>query len=430
MTRSRRDGNADDSPTRKSGANDWMVYFPCIVIGAAHACVVLGAAHTVSADRVLHNHRGDPLLHGFVENVASAPSLARWDSIWYYGFAAKGYIGEGGEAPLTGGFAPLYGVLMRWVGDAAGCDYFTAGAWISLVAYFAALLLFAAHVRDREGDAVPGWAAVATLLAFPLAFILVSVYSEAVFLALTLAAFVLARRGKYALAAAAAFAAGLTRIHGVALVPALAVVGWAQWRARRVERHPLASHGRADAGEKEHARSSGGHARWGALGAMLPAVGAAGAYLALGGYFWARTGDPLGYFEAKRQGGQQSFSSQWATLATALEHLDLSIARPGLGTILTALELPCFYLIVAAVALLCARRRWPEATFVAGAGAITLCSDRLAGLPRYTLVMFPIFVLLARLRSRPVLWGAYLAVGIVMQACLVINFVRFGLPAP
>ncbi|MGH3514332.1 MAG: hypothetical protein ACRDRB_18975, partial [Pseudonocardiaceae bacterium] len=90
-----------------------------------------------------------------------------------------------------------------------------------------------------------------------------------------------------------------------------------------------------------------------------------------------------------------------------MEQLEQAIARRELGTIYTAMELPCFYLIVTAAAVLCARRWWPEATYVACAGAMSLCSGSLAGLPRLTLVMFPVFVVLAGLRRWPVLWGFY-----------------------
>ncbi len=169
-------------------------------------------------------------LHGFVETIEGAPPLARWDSLWYYGLATEGYTGHGRDSRLTPGFLPLYPLLMRIVGDVGGCGYFTAGVWVSRLALLAVVLLLPIYVRQREGPAVPGWPSVVTLLAFPTAYILPAVYSEALFLALALAAFVLARRGSHGWAALAAFGAGLTRIHGLALVPALAVLGLEQWR--------------------------------------------------------------------------------------------------------------------------------------------------------------------------------------------------------
>ena len=219
----------------------------------------------------------------------------------------------------------------------------------------------------------------------------------------------------------------MTRIHGLALLPALAVLGWEQWRrgglsaAWVAERADLERHGPLET------RSAARQARW--LSA-LPALGAAAGYLALGAYSWVALGDPFAHFNAKRQGWGQGFTAPWATLDTALEHFERALTDRNLGSLYTILEIPCFYLIVGTVGVLCARRWWPEATYVGCAAAMSLCSGSLAGLPRFTLVMFPVFIVLARMRRWPVLWGIYLVVGAVLQGGLLVNFVRFGAPPP
>lgn len=65
------------------------------------------------------------------------------------------------------------------------------------------------------------------LAIFPFAVFLGAVYSEALFLFLALAAFVLAERGSFLGAGIAAGLAWLTRPLGIALVPALVIVAWA-----------------------------------------------------------------------------------------------------------------------------------------------------------------------------------------------------------
>ncbi|HVC97816.1 MAG TPA: hypothetical protein VND64_29365 [Pirellulales bacterium] len=335
----------------------------------------------------------------------------------------EGYTGDAPDSRLTPGFPPLYSLSMRWLGDAAGCGYFTAGIWISRLALLIAMALLAVYAQEREGSAGHGWRAGGALLTFPSAFILASVYAESLFLVSALAAFVLARRGRHGWAALAAFGAALTRIHGLALLPGLAVLGWEQWRAKRDDDVPSTAYDVAAPDTSLRGKIPG-------LWCLAPALGAAAAYLALAAYFWEAIGDPLAHFTAKREGWRQGFTAPWVTLDTALEHLDRAAAHRNLGSLYTILELPCFYLIVGTVGVLCARRWWPEATYVGCAGAMSLCSGSLAGLPRFTLVMFPVFIVLARMRRWPVVWGIYLVVGAVLQVGLLVNFVRFGAPPP
>ncbi len=377
--------------------------------------------------------------HGYLETMDGVPPLVRWDSIWYVGMALEGYTGDRADSRLTAGFLPLYPLLMRCVGDLTRCDYFTAGIWISRFALFTAVALLAAYAREREGGVAPGWAAVGTLLAFPSAFILVSAYAESLFLALALGAFVLTRRGRYAWAALAAFGAALTRIHGLALVPALGVLGWEQWRMRPTPNSPQVgtdfTHARqpASTGTVRPGsvwRSDARCLRCGTARVFLPLIGAAAAYVTLAGYFWVQFRDPLRYVAAKREGWGQGFTPPWETLATAIDHLEHALARLDLGAILTALELPCFYLTAAVVVLLGARRWWAETTYVASVGAMSLCSSYLTSLPRYTLLMFHLFVVLGGLRRRPALLAIYLVAGVLLQGCLLMHFVRFEAPPP
>ena len=64
------------------------------------------------------------------------------------------------------------------------------------------------------------------LAVFPFALFLQAVYSESLYLLLTLAAFVLAERHRFLLAGGAAGLALLTRPTGAALLPALALLAW------------------------------------------------------------------------------------------------------------------------------------------------------------------------------------------------------------
>ncbi|MGH7138298.1 MAG: hypothetical protein ACREHD_21320, partial [Pirellulales bacterium] len=255
---------------------------------------------TLAAD-VAARYFGPPsisphLLHEFIAAIDEAPPLARWDSIWFYGIAQEGYSGSGADSRFTPGFLPVYPIMMRWMASLFGTDYFTAGLWISRLALLALLYLLPPAAKDcGMRDADPS-AAQFALLAFPTGFILVSVYSEALFTSLALAAFVLARRERWVCAAAAAFCAAVTRPQGVALVPALAALAWREWR-----------------GGKRTAS------------VFAPPLGAATGYAALACYFWWNFGDPLRYLTAKREGWGSRLSLPWETLGNAVTQLQQAI---------------------------------------------------------------------------------------------------------
>jgi hypothetical protein len=362
------------------------------------------------ATAALGNHGGQVpavsshVLHGFIDDLAGVPPLARWDSIWFYAIADEGYSGARAESRHTPAFLPLYPVSMRWLASAAGIDFFTAGLWISRLSLLVTLLFLARQSQVLDGCERSEWAAPAALLAFPSAYLLVSVYSESLFLALALAAFSLAQGHRYATASACAFAASLTRIQGVALVAALAVQGCLQWYSLR--------------------RSA-----W----CFVPSAAGLAAYAAMVAYCGLVFGDPLYHFAVKRELWGQGLSPPWMTLSAAIDRTLAAANLNDLGSIYALLELPSAYLAALVTVLLLfegAPRRWPEITFIGCSLGMSLFGGAFGGMPRFTLVLFPVFIALARLHQRRSLWHLYLIAGALLQGCLIINYVGFKAPAP
>jgi hypothetical protein len=117
-------------------------------------------------------------------------------------------------------------------------------------------------------------------------------------------------------------------------------------------------------------------------------------------------------------------------LDRAITQLLEAIDRPELGTLLRASEFPCFYLLIFTAALLWIRGNVPEAVYVLFGLGVSLVSGSLWGLPRFTLVLFPAFIVIAGLHRRPIGWYTYLAASVALQGCLLVNYVKFGAPAP
>jgi hypothetical protein len=147
---------------------------------------------------------------------------ARWDSVWFLRIAHDGY---GATEQAAAAFYPLYPLLVGLLGRILFGHYVLAGVLISLAAALGAfVVLFRLTARRLGEDGARR--AVLYLAIFPFAVFLGAVYSESLFLLAALASFALAERGSFLGAGVAAGLAWLTRPLGVALLPALALIAW------------------------------------------------------------------------------------------------------------------------------------------------------------------------------------------------------------
>ncbi len=154
---------------------------------------------------------------------------ARWDSVWFLRIAEHGY---GAASGVAAAFYPLYPLTLAGGGRVLGGHYVLAGILISLAATLVAFQLLYRLAEERLG-AEGARRAVLYLAVFPMSLFLQAVYSESLFLALALGAFLLAERGRWLGAGAATGLAVLTRISGAALLPALALIAWRRPERRR-----------------------------------------------------------------------------------------------------------------------------------------------------------------------------------------------------
>ena len=273
-----------------------------------------------------------PRLH---ELGAALDVWARWDSDWYLRIAESGYDWPSS----TPAFFPLYPAIVGGLGRVLGDHFILAGLLVSLAAAAAAFVLLYDLVDARLGSS-DARRAVLYLAVFPTSLFLGAVYGESLFLALAVATFTLAERGRLGWAAVAAGLAMLARPQGIALLPALALFAWRSPRRSRGLRlltlpiamlllYPLAleasiGHGLAflDA-QRIWDRSL---APLGPLGGLVQAIGEgdvlgpllAVVLLALGVLAWRTLGAPYGVyalsalavpmaFPSERLGGLYSF---------------------------------------------------------------------------------------------------------------------------
>jgi hypothetical protein len=335
---------------------------------------------------------------GYFGNLLAAP-FARWDSVWYLTIAQHGYAHEVARTA----FFPLYPLLVSGLGAVTG-QYLIAGIVISLVTCAIGLALV--H-RLALMDLDPERAEVTVMLiAFcPMAYFLSAVYSESLYLALSVGCVLQARRGRWASAGAFGALAAAARSTGIVLVVPFILLFLYGPRADRAE--PTWHWPRLAA------------TRWRrflpryqvtaqVLWAALIPLGLA-AYVA---YLAIATGDGLSTFHSEAVWYHHfagPFGGIWDGAVAAWDGLrqllhgpapPIYFAKAGGDPLLVAGQnLMLFaFLVLGAVALVGAFRRLPVAY-----GAYTLASlalplsepvtpQPLASLPRYELVLFPLFM--------------------------------------
>ncbi len=372
---------------------------------------------------------------GYFANLLLSP-FARWDSAWYLAVANWGYGPQTSGVPLNPpgavarmNFFPLYPALIRAIGWIVRSDLI-AGVLISLVAFAVALWLL---YRLVELDFSAEVAEVTVLLmAFcPMAFYFSAVYTESLFLALTLGALYCARRDRWLYAGLLGALAAVTRIEGVVLIVPLVMI--AVWRP------------------PPRAGSAAGEPSAGGVRARLkrPAPGAAWlalvplALLAFIGYLGLRYGQGLAPFRTQSEFWQHKrtwpFGAVWQGAKAAWNGLRQLVQGPvppyriplytG-GPSFSAIQDIYLFSFLALVigAFIAGLRRLPPAysayTFLSLALPLTdpVRVSPLASIPRYAMVAFPLFIPLAQVVVRRRLTVQAVAFGAVLLGLFTAEF--------
>lgn len=152
-------------------------------------------------------------------------ALSQWDARWFLQISLNGYE----EVPQAAAFFPVYPALVHALAWLTGSEL-VAGVLISLAAGAVAAWTLAQIARIAIGER-GARDAVLYLALYPVGFVLTSLYSEGLFLALAAGAFLAAMRGRPVVAGVLGGLATGTRLIGLALLPALALLLW-EGRAR------------------------------------------------------------------------------------------------------------------------------------------------------------------------------------------------------
>jgi Mannosyltransferase (PIG-V) len=304
---------------------------------------------------------------------------ARWDWEHFQVIAQYGYDGPPGgwRVPLEA-FFPGLPLAVRLVHVLVG-NWTLAGLLISFVAGAVAVVTLA-KLADLDNPAGTGERAVLLLLLSPCAVFLAAGYTEALFMAFALPAWLAARRGNWMLAGLLGAGASTTRISGVFLGAALVV---------------------------EFLTARDGRRRWSQLPwLVLPGV----PVLAYFAYLHSRTGDWMAWQHAQERGWYRDFTNPLLTFQHTWNAAFDGSYEVGWAWMFRA-ELAAMLLGVALTGWLLLRRRWAESVYVGLQVAAFGTSYWYFSVPRATLLWWPLWIgLAAWTLRRPAALSAYLSV--------------------
>ncbi|MFE2296079.1 mannosyltransferase family protein [Streptomyces sp. NPDC059452] len=332
----------------------------------------------------------------------AAPLLApfqQWDANHYLHIARDGYF-PADTGPWTSGwdnreaFFPGFPLLLRAV-HVIVPDWTAAGLLISLVAGAVAVLALSRTARSYVPEDADGHRTVLFFLLSPCAVFLAVGYTEALFLAFALPAWLAAQRHHWAWACTLTALATTVRVSGLFLAAAIAVL----FVLTALSARP----GKGWRG-----------VAWLALPALPPA--------AYSWYLHAQTGDWMAWKHAQERGWYREFHAPWEAWTNTWDAAFGGVHATGYAVMFQA-ELAAMLLGLALTALLLRNRRWPEAAYVALSLWALGTSYWYTSVPRATLLWWPLWTALAALSlRRPWFRTAYLCVAVPVSALVALAF--------
>jgi hypothetical protein len=340
---------------------------------------------------------------------------SHWDGEHYVTLAMGGYLHPPDN--VSPAFFPMYPLLLRSFAELFGgpISKEALSVWAPLISllFLPFALYFIYHIALEVRDESVARGTVLILAFFPTTFFLNAAYTESLFLALS-AGSVWAMRVRKDLLLACVLAgfAAATRNVGIFLVVPLMY----EW-IRDVERF-----------------------RWRGVYLLL-APGGLFVYMV---YLWVRFGDPLLFYTAQESWGRHATgpldtaSRAWgAAVEGASRLLDPDLwAHPPLSNAANQLAgasnfFNLGFFVFAMVVLLAGSRYLPLSLTVYGlllvapAALFGTPGSPLMGTPRYVLVAFPVFIVLALLFKNRVLLGGWLVVSTLVSLVLCGLFVSW-----
>lgn len=314
----------------------------------------------------------------------------RWDAINYQKIAEFGYLATDEMRPRLV-FYPLYPWTVRFIAFFTH-DYLISAFIVSTLASIGAALIFQRLVA-LEYSKEMALRAVWFFLIFPTSYFLHIGYTESLFMMLALGSVLAARQQLWLLAGIIGALTCLTRVNGLVLIPALFVeAGHQYWTTRRFQ--------------------------WQWLSIGIIGLGFGG-YLLLNHHV---TGDFFAFSSIMKTNFHKSLIWPWTGINSAIGALSRD---PGEAQMIGMQELTFITL-----GLVCTIASWiklrPVYSIWMTVNWLLFTSVTFVlSVPRYTLTMFPIFILFAMLAARRI-WMAAISFWSILYLALFAGLFVWG----
>jgi hypothetical protein len=328
---------------------DFVATRAAIIVIAELAAVIIGqrpGTHTQESAHLLLNVWG------------------RWDAVHYLEIATRGYQGT------DMAFFPLFPLLIHILGTLVG-NHLIAGLLISNACFFFGLL-FLYKLLEHEYDRAVARRAIFYVSIFPSAVFFSAVYTEALFFMLTVASVYYMRSRRWLLAGAIGFFAAMTRVEGVLLAIPFLLEWLGQFKGK--------------VGATPAKRSL-------AMGALIPL----GLFVYMA-YLWVLRGDPL-YFSHVQAHWHRHLAPPWVSVINSIH--SMVHATQGATIANQGLELGFTLLMIGVLIGGWKRLRPSFIAYMALSILVPMSTSSLMSMPRFALVLFPMFGILARWGDRP-----------------------------
>jgi hypothetical protein len=290
-------------------------------------------------------------------NIASLHS--GWDSYWYLDIAQNGYVFNGPEKLSNIVFFPLYPQLIKVASFVFGGNYVIAGWIVSMIFLLLSLIYFVKLIKEFHAEIKPQLPLM-FLLIFPTAFFLNSIYTESLFLFLSIASFYYALKKNFVLAGIFGFFAAITRITGLLLFVPLIWEYYKNYKFQHIFNKKL-------------------------LSIFLIPFGTFIFFI----YHYVRFGDFLLFLKVESWWGR-SFNING-------EHF-LSSANPAISNLIID---SCFVLFAFITTYFVFKKlRTSYGLYMLVTLLVALSSGTFMSIGRYILVLFPIYILLASIKNQ------------------------------
>lgn len=299
-------------------------------------------------------------------------SRANFDGNHYLNIARSGY-GHTQEA-----FFPLYSNLIRFF--ARFTPHVNAGIIISSISFAAAMIFFTKLIYlDYKDKKIVFWTVIG-LLVFPTSFFFGMVYTESLFLMLTVMSFYFARTGRWWLVGICGALASYTRLIGIVLLPALLIERWAEISSQKSWANKLKK--------------------------SLPILMIALGLLTYMYYLWKTTGDAFAFIYVQKLFGQDRSDKLILLYQVFWRYYKMLISVDPRNLIYFNIVLESItglgLLVYSIYAFF--RQRKSYAIFAIILYLVPTLTGNFISLPRYVLTIFPFFIDLGRLLASHQHW--------------------------